>query len=451
MDALDRSSALQPLLLLFPMEAFRFVSGRLAGCFLVLTIGCAAVPMDAADPAPSEFGADVQLAPFTVGGKPLSISIHARTKGDRRYAESFADEVVEVAYAATDGATGRGLVIVGSKGEPHPILLLRKFHALAESGQLDPSVADAAAQITQSTEKLEVKFKGQGEGGDGPPMSFDTIVPALPIPLMGSASKLYQLAWAEGFDDARIERRLKGLTRADLDANELARYDWVFYLPPQNATAPVLKEVLNKAMAAQKMGVFKRTAVRGLVFTFKPLINKGVEAMRKGFLFMTILQAKDGWNEGDVDALTRAYVRVMMPNLKVDKGDERTRALAAIEKQKLANVEYAKDPFVTPTRLVNFDPTAFTSFEGDYSSRPPEVTHRFRREGEVFQWNFRQQPARRYYPAGDRLLVNEQGTVTIRFLVDDSGAVTGVEERWARHRQTIARQTQPAKGESVAR
>ena len=38
-------------------------------------------------------------------------------------------------------------------------------------------------------------------------------------------------------------------------------------------------------------------------------------------------------------------------------------------------------------------------------------------------------------------LVNEDGTHTIRFLVDDQGAVTGVEERWARRRGILPRKT----------
>src|SRR5687768_5300257 len=40
----------------------------------------------------------VQLAPFVVNGKQLAISIHARSGKDRRYAETFAEEVVKVVY-----------------------------------------------------------------------------------------------------------------------------------------------------------------------------------------------------------------------------------------------------------------------------------------------------------------------------------------------------------------
>lgn len=394
-----------------------------------------------AEEPPSEFGKDVQLAPFVVQGKPLSISIHARTKGDRRYAEKFADEVVEIAYETIGDSTGKGLVIVGAKGEPHPVLLMRKFIAWSEAGRLDPSLAPAAAQMKAALGHVQDKFKIDDQESVRMGITFDTFMPALPMPLVGPASPLYQLAWAEGFDDARIERRLQGLTLAELERDQLARYDWVFYLPPHSATGPVLKELMDKAMKGQKMGVLKRVAVKSAVFAFKPVINKAVEAMRSGFLFATILRAGGTYNEDDIDHLTRAYVRELMPDLKPGSGDEKRRALAAIEKQKIANAEYAKDPFVKPERLGTYDPAAYASFEGDYTDKAPEITHRFKREGDGFQWSYKDHKPRPFYPAGDRLLVNEEGTMTIQFIVDDTGKVTGVEERWVRRRKTVSRQT----------
>ncbi len=161
--------------------------------------------------------------------------------------------------------------------------------------------------------------------------------------------------------------------------------------------------------------------------------------MRKGMLFKTILDAESPYNEGDIEALTKAYVREMKPDLKPGNGDRRARALAAIEKQKIANADYAKDPFVKPERLATFDPVAYAAFEGEYTLEPPKVTHRFKREGDVFQWNYKDHQPMIFFPAGDRLLVKEDGSMTIRFLVDDAGTVTGVEERWVRRRQTVPR------------
>jgi hypothetical protein len=61
--------------------------------------------------------------------------------------------------------------------------------------------------------------------------------------------------------------------------------------------------------------------------------------------------------------------------------------------------------------------------------------------GDSFQWTYKDQKPKVFYPAGDRLLVNEDGSMTIRFVTDDKGVVTGVEERWVRRRQTIARKS----------
>lgn len=395
-----------------------------------------------AEESVSEFGKDVQLAPFVVQGKPLSVAIHARTAGDRRYGEKFADEVVEVAYEAMGDSTGRGLVIVGRKGEPHPVTLFRKFAAMAAAGQIDPGLAAAAAEVGEGLKKLEGKFTPDDSESQRMGITFDTFLPAMPMPLPGVTARLYQLAWAEGFDEAKVEHMLRSQTRESLARSDLAQYDWVFYLPPQSATAPVLKELMDKAMKGQKMGVFKRATIRSAVFAFKPVINKAVEGFRKGLLFQAVLTAKSGWSEDDIRELTKVYGRELMPDLKPGSGDEKRRALASIEKQKIANAEYAKDPFVKPDRLAAYDPAAYAGFEGEYTTKPPEATHRFVREGDVFQWNFhRDKKPRVFYPAGDRLLVNEDGSMTIRFLVDEAGTVTGVEERWVRRRQTVPRKT----------
>ena len=416
-------------------RGWRWLGAAAAGLVLV----GAGITAEPAGQAGGEFGKDIQLAPFVVKGKPLTVSIHARTKGDRRYAEKFADEVIEIAYETLEDSTGKGLIIVGAKGEPHPILIFRKFVALAQAGQLDPSLAEAAAELDDRMQKLNAKFKMDDETNNKTGINFDTFLPALPLPLEGVASRLYQLTWAEGFDPTRVEKMMKSLTRADLVRDDLSRYDWVFYLPPHSATSGVMKEILDKGMKAEKMGLFKRAAIRSAVFAFSPLIKKAVEGMRKGMLFSAILRAGSKWDEGDIDALTQAYTKELMPDLKPGSGDEKRRALAAIEKQKIANAEYAKDPFVKPERLAAFDPAAYAACEGEFTDKPPETTHWFKREGDAFQWNYRDHKPRVFYPAGDRLLVNDDGSMTIRFLVDDEGTVTGVEERWVRRRKTVTR------------
>ncbi len=403
--------------------------------------------MVAEEPPKGEFGKAIQLAPFVVKGKSLAVSIHARTKGDRRYGEKFAEEVVEIAYETLGDSTGRGLVIVGAEGEPHPIYFFRKFLELSRAGQLDPSLAESAGEVDGMLKKLQEKIEKINEDPRKlTGLTFDTFVPAMPLPLKGVASKLYQLAWAEGFDAARVEKMLKSLTPAGLARDDLSRYDWVFYLPPHSTTSVVLKEVMDKGMKAQKIGLIKRAAIRTAAFTFRPAINKAVEGMRQGLLFRAILIAESKYDEGDIDALSATYMQELMPDLTPGSIGEHRRALEAIEKQKIKNAEYAKDPFVKPERLATYDLAAYAAFEGEYAAEPakarqqrPQTTHRFKREGDAFQWNYEQDKPRVFYPAGDRLLVNEDGSMTIRFLVDDKGAVTGVEERWVRRRQTIPR------------
>jgi hypothetical protein len=399
--------------------------------------------------APAEFGKDVQLAPFRVNGKPLSVSIYARTKRDRRYGEKFADEVVEVAYETLGDTSFKGLVIVGADGEPHPIHLFRKFVAMSRAGQLDPSLAEGAAETEQFLGKLAEKFKVDDEEASDMGINFDTFLPAMPLRLSGAASRLYLVAWAEKFDEKRVEQKLRSLTRADFSADALGQYDWVFYVPPHSTTALVLNDLVTKAMKKEKMGMFKRGLVRTALLAVRPLINKAVEGMRKGMLFQAILHAKSPWTEEETELLARAYARELMPDLKPGNGDEKKRALAAIEKQKLENEEYRKDPFVKPARLETFDPAGYASAEGDYTDNPPELTHHFVREGEAFRWNYKDQTARPFYPAGDKLLVNEDGTMTIRFLVDDAGKVTGVEERWVRRRKTVTRYTEEMAAEAA--
>lgn len=397
------------------------------------------VPTVAADKADADFGVDVQLAPFVVNGKPLSISIHARTKGDRRYAEKFADEVVEVAYETLGDTTGRGLVIVGAKSEPHPILVFRRFMEMARAGLLDPSLTPAAGELDALLQKLQAKMKIDEDPKAPSGITFDTFLPALPLPLEGAAARLYQLAWAEGFDDVRITSKLRTLTRDSLARDEFTRYDWVFYLPPQSVTSAVFKDMLAKSMKAQKMGLIKRAAVRSAVFVFNPVVKQAFEAMRKGMLFMTILRTESGYNEGDIDALTRVYVRALMPDLKPGFGDDRKKALAAIERQKEENLAYAKDPFVSPARLAAFDPAAFAPFEGEYVERGGKVLSSFKREGDTYTWQHPRQKPQVFHPAGGRLLVSTDGKLTMQFQVDAKGVATGVEFRRERHRWTLPR------------
>ena len=72
----------------------------------------------AAEPAGGDFGKDVQLAPFVVKGQKLSISIHARTASDRRYATEFAEEAVGIAYETNFAFSPSQAQSCGAAGRP---------------------------------------------------------------------------------------------------------------------------------------------------------------------------------------------------------------------------------------------------------------------------------------------------------------------------------------------
>jgi hypothetical protein len=403
----------------------------------------------AAGSAGEDFGKDVQLAPFVVKGQRLSISIHARTKGDRKYAEAFAEDAVGIAYETMGKSTGAGLVIVGREGEPHPVVVIRKFLAMSAAGQLDPAVAAKTRELVELMDRWKATLNIDQDAEDDEKdfkITFDMIMPALPLPLEGLASKLYQLSWAEGFAEAKVDQKLRALTLADLESDALAKYDWVFYLPPRNAYVGVQNAVMNEVMQKEKMGLFKRAAIKSALVVFKPAVKKAVEGFRKGMLFLTVLRARSGWSKDDIKFLTGAYMEVLMPDFKFNGGTERARALAAIEQQKVKNAEYAKDPYISPARLATFDPAAYAPFEGDYGKLPVDKQGKLVKDGkppralvrqdDAWQWRYRRGKPTVLHPAGERLFVSADGKLSVQFKIDEQGAITGAEERRERHRQT---------------
>lgn len=450
------NSAFHPTLLMatrHPSTPWLFHNFALAAA-IALTVAANA---GATGQTENDFGDAVQLAPFVVNGKQLSISIHARTKSDRSYAMKFAEEVVEIAYDTLGDSTGRGLVIIGREGEPHPMTVFTKFLTMAAAGQLNAEVATKAdelkAMIADFRAMSRMDEDRKAETVEDPDehvkaeeekvvtLNFETILPALPLPLEGVGSKLYQLSWAEGFDEPRIETKLRALTLADLESDALSKYSWVFYLPPRSAYLGVQKKMMKEAAQQLKIGLFKRTAMKSALFVFKPAIKKAVEGMRKGVLFVTVLRAESDYAKDDIMELAGAYVKVLMPDFKFNGGTEQKRALEAIEAQKIRNVEYAKDPFVSPARLAEFDPASYVPFEGEYGPGDGKDVCVFKRMGDVYTFYRKGRKGLVYYPAGDRLLVTSNGRMTLEFQVDESGNVTGVEQRWERHRMTIVRKS----------
>jgi len=409
---------------------------RLGIGILLSVLASSAGAAETARDKTSRFLPYVELAPFEVNGEQLAVSIHARTKSDRKYARKFAEEVIGIAYETMETTTGHGLLIIGRKGEPHPVFIYRKFLALSEASQLNPEVAALAPALTHMLEDWENKFDFKDDSTDGPDIDFDMIVNAVPLPLEGVGSKLYQMAWADDFDMERFGLRLTSLTTNDLQTDELARFEWVFYLPPKSAFSDAMKEVVPKMIAKSDLGFFQRMAVRSALTIFKPLLKKAIEGARKGMLYLSVLRAMSDYSEGDIEALTGSYVQAMMPFGGNDKYDT---PLAAIEAQKIKNEEYAKNPFVPPDPLETPDYGRFASFEGGYSGNGKDVTHRFEVDDEVCTWKYLDREATVFLPAGDSLFVTEDGQMTIEFLMDDSGEISAVEERRVRRNKTVPR------------
>jgi hypothetical protein len=445
-------------MLSFPLSQLRLVlcAWRWLGCVVAVS----GLVVTAAEQEAPDFGKDVKLAPFVVSGKKVGVAIHARTDSDRRYGEKFAEEVLEVAFHTAPEAKGRGLVIVGREGEPHPVEIMRKFLALAEGGQLGPELAAKAGEVSALMKELKRNLQMDDETVKAPPpppdpktpepkmakdakapkpelqikLTFDRLMPALPLPLEGVMGKLYQLSWAEGFDAARVDQKLRTLTLADLQGGALGSYDWIFYLPPRNAYVAVQDSVVKEVIEKEKMGFFKRAAIKTALVVFKPAVKKGVEGMRRGMLYMTVLRADGSFSREDINDLTRAYVRVLMPDFKYTAGSEHDRVLAAVDKQKLANEDYAQNPYVAPSRLAEFDAAAYAKFEGTYGEPKSKSTWRLTHDVDgAYVWQLNQRTPTKFYPAGERLFVAADGKQTMEFTVDEQGAVIGGEGR--RHRQ----------------
>lgn len=285
----------------------------------VLIPGVWAADARSRQPTTDEFSSLVKLAPFVVNGKSLAVSIYARTRSDRRYGEDFSGEVVKVVYEAVTESTGRGLVIVGVKGEPHPIVVFRKFLALAEGRKLDPAIASSAPELEAMVEHWQAMSHRNSRRNEtsagGPKLDVEKLLEAFPMPLDGVGAKLYQLAWEEKFDDAKVEAALCALRAGDLERRDRFKaYDWVFYLPAKGAFDHALDELIDEALKQEKkIGFFARTAIKGVLLVVKPKIRHAIEGMRQGVMFMTVVSAQTSYSKKEIGTLLDAYVQVFQP------------------------------------------------------------------------------------------------------------------------------------------
>ena len=326
--------------------------------------------------AKDEFSPLVKLAPFVVHGKSLAISIYARTSSDRRYGEEFAERVAKVVYESVTESTGKGLVIIGAKGEPHPIFAFRKFLALATDGKLDPAVAARALELSAILRRWEHALVDDKSGrraiDERRNLDFDQIATVLPLPLAGVGAKLYQLAWEEKFDDARVEAKLGTLRAGDLERRDLFRsFDWVYYLPPKGDFEQMLDASIAAALKEDNVNILKRGMVKGVLLAEKPKTGRAIEGMRQGLLFMTVVRAQTHYSEKDVSAMTGDYVEVFVPGRKAGSGTDHEHAVKAV-RDRLQRIEaYAKgsaEP--APAEGTKPEPTPYPHYFDDIFYRP---------------------------------------------------------------------------------
>lgn len=314
----------------------------------------------AGDPGarPDDFMPYVQLAPFVVNGQRFAISIYARTRKDRRYAEDFSEEVAKVVSEGVTKNLGKGLVILGQKGEPHPVLVFRKFLALAQEGKLDPAVAARAAELSAQLNRWQDGI-GDGkvihlEAEDDATLEFEKIIPALPLPLEGVGAKLYQLAWQEHFEANKVDTRLRSLRAEDLNGTMFASFDWVFYLPPRGAAEQVLDEFIAESLKEEGAGLVARSAVKTALFFVKPIIRKAVEGLRQGVMFDTVVRARTPYTATQVSDLTGAYLEVLMPDSDDGTPARRTSARSRRSASRCKNSKGSRGT-TTPTARRKID------------------------------------------------------------------------------------------------
>ncbi|MDQ8203774.1 hypothetical protein [Pelagicoccus sp. SDUM812003] len=378
-----------------------------------------------------------QLDPFEVVGEEIPITVFARSNADRRYALKVAHAVIEVVYVTLERSPGAGLVIIGESDEPHPVFVFRRFLELAESEAASPELKRMGLTLGKELQDWRDSIHIDLDEDEGEEIDIDetVLVSAFPLPLDGIASALYTLAWEEGFDERRIDERLRNTSVEGLQQGTISEFDWVFYLPPRSSLNELIKEALPAMMKREKVGFFKRALVRGAIATFKPMIKDMFEGIRKGIFYASILEQQGVFNEGDLKALFDAYVGSQMPRGRILPGDKVDWAIDAVEAQKVANEEYAKDPYIAPIPLQSYDLDDYKHLKGVYI-RENDDPHYFVIENGGFRWQYQDWENEPMIPAGDSTFVSENGELSLRFFEDPEDGQTKVDLRKGRFRQT---------------
>ncbi len=363
------------------------------------------------------------------------ISIFAEKAGQRNYAERFAESVYEAAYATTGESAGKGLVIMGNFDQPHPIVLVKQYMDIADSteglvnGPLFESIMGKAIKDWEEADQSM-----QDEIG----VDIESIAYVIPMPLQPALLNLYLAAREEGFDEAKVAERYSTLKPMEVRFGDFEQYGWVIYLPPKNAIDRAIKDVLPNVMKKEKMGFFKRSMVKGAVFTFKPVIRDAMEGVRKSLLYESILKATSDLGEEDIEELKGAYMGALMPRGRVISRDKDKKSVKAVE-AKLAEIkQYQSNPYVAPTEVLEDLPETIASLVGDYRGKEDGRLNVFIEDDQLFMKEYNRD-AVRLWAVSDSLFTTEDRQKTIEFVVEDDGSCREGTLRGPRLRMSIYR------------
>jgi hypothetical protein len=269
-------------------------------------------------------------------------------------------------------------------------------------------------------------------------LDVESIAYVVPMPLQPGLLNLYLVAREEGFEEEAIERRYRTIKPLDLNFGDFAQYDWVIYLPPNDAIDRAIKDVLPHVMKREKLGFFKRTLVKGAVFTFKPLIRDAMEGVRKSLLYEAILRATSDFDEEEIEQLMEAYRDALMPKGKIVGGNKSKRSLEAIREQLEENEAYALDPYVPPVETISEAPERAVRYEGEYADSKGRTFTVFQ-EGGWLQFRRSDQDPVSLNRVSEDLYTTEGREMTLEFLADGDGFFSKMELRRKRWRETISR------------
>ena len=345
------------------------------------------------------------------------ISIFAEKAGQRSYAERFAESVYEAAYATTGESAGKGLVIMGNYDQPHPILLVKQYVDIVDSteelvnGSLFENIMGNAMNDWEAADRSMKDEIG---------MDIESIAYVIPMPLKPAILNLYLAAREEGFEEAKVAERYSTLKPMEVRFGDFEQYDWVIYLPPKNAIDRAIMDVLPRVMKKEKMGFFKRSIVKGAVFTFKPLIRDAMEGVRKSLLYESILRATSDLEEEEIGALKGAYLGALMPRGRVVPRDKDKKSVTAV-KEKLAELNQVRNnPYVVPIDVQEDLPDTVTAIVGEYRGKEDGRVNIFIENDQLFMKEYNRE-AVRLWAVSDVLFTTEDRQKTVEFVVDVDG------------------------------